>query len=57
MDPEATLQCAQDAIEDCEMCIALEYLGYYRSWRFRGGYEPADGDKRAALMLAEAEEA
>jgi hypothetical protein len=50
MDPKATLENALAAYRsgDCE--LAADMLRNYYEWRNRGGFEPTDGDSKAATL-------
>ena len=50
MDPEATLQAAESALDIGQRREALDYLADYWSWRNTGGSEPDDGDLRAKAI-------
>jgi hypothetical protein len=57
MDPAACLQRADDAVIDGDLAEADLALQDYFSWRRRGGFQPPNGDARAAEIekrLAEA---
>jgi hypothetical protein len=47
MDPEQALRDAEQHIGDGDLDQAAEALNAYRTWRRGGGFEPADGDRRA----------
>lgn len=48
MDPEACLTRAEEALADGDLEECQAALDDYRDWRSRGGFQPADGDDRAA---------
>lgn len=50
MDPEAALCWAMDYLKDGDVEEAEECLASYRGWRAGGGFEPPNGDVRAAHM-------
>jgi hypothetical protein len=50
MDPEACLDCAQDALTEGDPRGAHESLVAYWTWRRRGGFQPRGGDQRAAWL-------
>jgi hypothetical protein len=56
MDPNETLRLADQAISDCDVETAREYLEYYQQWRMRGGFEPlnvASSGKRGDTFSSE----
>jgi len=50
MDPEETLRRAEQALRDLDFGEALDLLAAYDRWRRFGGFEPHDGDRRAAQV-------
>ena len=50
MDPETALTSTLRAIKDNLPQIAAECLFAYYQWRLKHGYEPVDGDARAAIL-------
>lgn len=50
MDPDATLDRAEDAIVDGDLPEAIEALADYSAWRGRGGFAPKGGDERASRL-------
>lgn len=51
MDPQTTLNQAEQCIRDGHFEGAFYYLNEYAGWRGRGGFEPTNGDNRHLLML------
>jgi hypothetical protein len=47
MDPQACLDAAERALEDCRLDDCLLRLADYRIWRQSGGFEPKGGDALA----------
>lgn len=47
MDPEATLQALERAIQSAQFGVAVEALNNYYRWRVGGGFMPSKGDERA----------
>lgn len=54
MDPQATLDAAEAAIEAGDRDDAREHLTNYSQWRARGGFEPDGGDARHKRLAARA---
>lgn len=53
MDPEATLKALKDSIDDGEYHNAVLALRNYYVWRLNGGFQPINGDTRAAGLTDE----
>lgn len=52
MDPAACLADAESFVLDLEFEEAAYALSHYFRWRMEGGFEPANGDYRATIVLA-----
>lgn len=52
MDPEACLKDAEGYLSEGDAEEAHEVLASYWAWRRNGGFEPANGDKRARQLDA-----
>ncbi len=57
MDPTTTLSRLSDCIATQDFSGAVDALQDYYSWRLSGGFEPAGGDARAAILAARLAEA
>lgn len=51
MDPEACLRDADQHFSDGYISDALDSLRNYAEWRFRGGFQPPDGDARYSKLM------
>jgi len=51
MDPEVTLTEARQLLHEGKPHSALESLSDYALWRIHGGFQPKDGDTRAAALF------
>lgn len=54
MDPEATLTVLDQSISNGNLIQARDYLGYYRDWRRKQGFEPQNvaGSGKAGDLFA-----
>ena len=50
MDPEACLDRCDEALAEGDVAEARDALKDYRNWRRNGGFEPKQGDARAAVL-------
>jgi len=50
MDPEACLDRCDEALGEGDVAEARDALKDYRNWRRHGGFEPKQGDARAAVL-------
>lgn len=50
VDPEATLQRAENSLEQLQWHVTIQALNEYWNWRKSGGYEPCNGDHRVECV-------
>lgn len=56
MDPQITLEMAEDAIDSHDWDDARAALNRYAEWRNKGGFEPSGGDELFEELIYEYEE-